>query len=123
MTVSLVHAPAYRWDHAVAPTASAEPATLAVLTINGMPRSLRTRVEQSMVICLRSEPLSAAPGTDVFAADWFTRWSVDHGCLQRGRIRCRQVISATPAEIDSLRRTLASLATNYGFDADVSAMN
>ncbi|AWB81492.1 hypothetical protein C3B44_03260 [Corynebacterium yudongzhengii] len=107
-------------DHHHDPT----PATQhARLTVSGLSLRLRPVIERAQVICLRSEPTAALPGTDPLEADFFTRWHRDRTADGQRGVRCQQVINGTAAEIDALRRVVTDIAAEAGFYADVSPVS
>ncbi|AIT61542.1 hypothetical protein [Corynebacterium doosanense] len=115
MTTTLSHAPARTWRARHTPPAT----RTAVLSVSGMPRELRSHVERAMESCLRSEPAQVPPGTDLVAADWFTRWERDRTEELFYAVRCRQVLTGTVAELEKLDHTLQSLADDHGFQATI----
>lgn len=75
-------APNNPWDDAdvtipVRPTRSA--ARFGVLTISGMPRELRARVETAMVVCIPGDSELEFPNADPLTAEWFTAWHRSSG--------------------------------------------
>lgn len=115
MTTTLSHAPTRTWRARHTPPAT----RTAVLSVSGMPRELRSRIERAMDRCLRSDPAPALPGTDPISADWFTRWERDRSVAHFYAVRCRQVLTGTPVELENLERELRLLAEDYGFEAAI----
>ncbi len=115
MTTTLI-APTY-----ARPLPCQSPIQRAVLTIHGMPRHLRLRVEELMAVHLSppaapvDEPLLLDP-EDVWDTIWFTRWRND-GSSQT--IGCREVIVAPAHELAEFRAHLAELAGTFRFHASV----
>ncbi|AGF73015.1 hypothetical protein [Corynebacterium halotolerans] len=95
----------------------------AVLTVSGMPKTLRPRIETAMVVCVPSEPELSAPTEDPFTASWFTSWWRDRPA-ERARedgvlLECRQVLTGSAAELDRLRIVVEGLADEYCFSGDL----
>lgn len=101
----------------------------AVLTIVGMPRTLRPAIERAMARCITTESEFIVPGDDPLTAQWYTRWYRDMpgdaelarvatGTLPVG-IGCRQVLTGTHEELAALGRAVELLAGEYGFNARV----
>ena len=95
------------------------PAQRAVLTIHGMPRHLRLRVEELMAVHL-SPP--AAPVEDLLSTEdiwdtvWFTRWHNDSASQTVG---CREVLVAPAHELAVFRARLLELAETFRFQVSV----
>lgn len=95
----------------------------AVLTISGMPRTLRQRVETAMVVCMPSPPDLSTLEEDPLTASWFTSWwrdrpserAEDAGVL----LECRQVLTGPAAELDRLRVVIEGLASEYFFSGEL----
>lgn len=90
--------------------------TRTVLTINGMPRHLRLRVEGLMYEHL-SDPAVAPPLTDIWDTAWFTRWRRDPS--RAGTVSCREVIEAPATELATFSSALGELAKTFRFEAQV----
>ncbi|KQB86847.1 hypothetical protein [Corynebacterium lowii] len=90
-----------------------------VLRVEGLPKRLRAEVEALMVRYLGSEPTAALPGVDPLYAHWCTRWERDG----RATVRCREILTATPAEFSRLHRALSGLAQEEGFYASVEEVS
>lgn len=99
----------------------ARPALTAVLTISGMPREFRPRVETAMAVCIASPSELIVAGADPLTAHWFTQWRRDP--FERGLIECREVITGTAREFDGLRVVLNNLAAEHNFDACVRVVD
>lgn len=95
----------------------AEPAQTAVLTISGMPRTLRPTVETAMVVCIPSPSELVAPGADPLTARWFTAWRRDP--FELGLVECREVITGAPCELSCLRELLVNLADEHRFEVEL----
>lgn len=97
----------------------------AVLTIHGMPRHLRLRVEELMAVHL-SPPAALGDGSgsafgvldpeDIWDTIWFTRWRNDSS---NRTIACREVIVAPAHELSEFRAHLAELSGTFRFHASV----
>ncbi len=92
----------------------------AMLTITGMPRALRPRIETVMVICIPSESELRVPGADPLTADWFTSWHRSHSRGPGSYLDCRQVLTGTDGELARLRDMVTRLARDHDFTADIS---
>ncbi len=94
----------------------------AVLTISGLPRALRQRVETAMVVCVPSQP-ELSTGEDPLTASWFTSWWRDRPSERAQNtgvlVECRQVLTGTAPELDRLRVVVEGLATEYGFSGNL----
>lgn len=133
VTITTYHVPAHGWLARKAAEAlwdtdntentlavTPQPATRsAVLTVTGLPARMRPVIERALVVCLRSEPPAAPPGTDPVTADFFTRWTRDITLGGGYGVRCRQVVTGTSAELDALQRVVSELAAENGFHAEV----
>ena len=95
-------------------------ARTAMLTITGMPRALRPRIETAMVICIPSESELRVPGADPLTADWFTSWHRSHSNGPGPYIDCRQILTGTECELARLRDMVTNLARDYDFTAELS---
>ncbi len=95
----------------------AKPAQTAVLTISGMPRGLRPRVETAMVVCISSPSELVTLGSEPLTARWFTAWRRDPFAL--GLVECREVITGTPRELMHLRDVLEHMADEYRFEVEL----
>ena len=91
-----------------------------MLTISGMPRALRPRIETAMVICIPSESELRVPGADPLTADWFTSWHRSHSNGPGPYIDCRQILTGTECELARLRDMVTNLARDYDFTAELS---
>lgn len=98
-------------------TLAAPSRTRCVLSITGMPRHLRLRIEGLMYEHL-SEPAVAPPLVSVWDMPWFTRWR--HEPSRAGAVSCREVIEAPREELATFRSALAELAQTFGFSASVA---
>lgn len=89
--------------------------TRAVLTISGMPKHLRLRVEELMVEHLSPPPAEygIAEIADVWDTTWFTRWHKEPG--RGATVSCREVLYAPAFEVAAFRATLAELAETFRF--------
>ncbi|RNE49566.1 hypothetical protein [Corynebacterium alimapuense] len=99
-------------------------ARTAVLTVTGMPRELRSRVEAAMSVCVPSESQLSIPGTNPLTADWFTSWCRDRSSEAEGHnasvlIGCRQVLTGEAAELELFNQVVSDLAQTHGFIAEV----
>lgn len=113
-------APEYPWETPDVTTGPG-PARTAVLTIAGMPRTLRRSIETAMAVCVPSESELCVPGADPLTADWFTAW---HRSAGPGvRVGCRQVITGTETEIAALERVVSQLAHEHDFTAELSLVD
>ena len=98
----------------------------AVLTVTGLPRQLRHKVETAMVVCIPSESELTVPASRILTAEWFTGWHRDratgpeHGEVLVG---CRQLLTGTTTELDRLRRVVEGLAREYHFSAEVTIVD
>lgn len=95
----------------------AKPAQTAVLSISGMPRELRPRIESAMVICVPSPSELVTLGSDPLTAHWFTAWRRDP--FELGLVECREVITGTPREFMNLRAVLENMADEHRFDVEL----
>ncbi len=99
------------------------PTTLtAVLTVTGLPRQLRPKVESAMVVCIPSTSELTVPASRILTAEWFTGWHRDRTTgPENGEVLvgCRQLLTGTTTELDRLRRVVEGLAREYRFSAEV----
>lgn len=116
-----------------APTLSpVAPRERAVLSISGMPRHLRLRVEELMAEHLSPAELSEfsldAAGLDdadlhdaaIWDTRWFTRWTRDPGRAGVApTVSCREIIDAPANELATFRAALTELAGTFQFSARV----
>ena len=112
-------APEYPWETPDVTTGPG-PARTAVLTIAGMPRALRPRIETAMVLCVPSDSALEIPGADPLTADWFTPWRRSGGRGPGLHVACRQVLTGTEEEFDRLRTVVENLARQHGFSAELT---
>lgn len=90
----------------------------AVMRVEAMPKRLRRRVEDLMVVCLSSEqPMSGTPD-DWMSAELFTQWR--RSLHQLGSVDCTQHLAAPRRELERLHRHLRQLAAEHGFSAELS---
>lgn len=95
-------------------------ANSAVLTISGMPRALRPRIESAMVLCMPSDSALEIPGADPLTADWFTPWRRSTGAGPGIHVACRQVLTGSDEEFARLRTVVDNLARRHGFHAELT---
>lgn len=106
---------------------ASDEATPAVLTVSGLPRHLRLRVESLISEHLSEPAVPALPaGTDIWDIPWFTRWRPDPprvdaaGRATRVTVSCREVITGSVTELDALAAALTELAQTFRFTARVT---
>ena len=114
------------------------PRERAVLSISGMPRHLRLRVEELMAEHLSPAELSEYAGEfagpdsadldddAIWDTRWFTRWRRDPGRTGINgagssvpTVSCREVIDAPANELAIFRAALNELASTFRFSARV----
>ena len=119
-------APNNPWDDADV-TIPALPARSAahfgVLTISGMPRALRPRVETAMVVCIPGESDLEIPDADPLTTEWFTAWHRSTGPSPGAHLSCRQLLTGSSRELDHLGRVVAELARSHGFTAELRVLD
>lgn len=116
-------APDHPWeipDVPARPAFTSDVARTAVLSITGMPRALRPRVETAMVLCIPSDSELSYAGADPLTAEWFTAWQRCEDAADGPRIACRQMITGTDEELRRLRTVVENLARNHGFTAELT---
>lgn len=100
---------------------SAPVACTAVLSIDGLPRSLRLAVEELMVRCIPSPSELVVPGIDPMDACWFTKW--ERSGHNPRLLSARQVLTGTPEELECFVRELSALAVARGFQASLRVVD
>ena len=113
-------APDHLWETSDVTAPATLTARTAVLTITGMPRALRPRIETAMVLCVPSDSALEIPGADPLTADWFTPWRRSGGRGPGLHVACRQVLTGTEEEFDRLRTVVENLARQHGFSAELT---
>ncbi|GAB3690176.1 hypothetical protein [Corynebacterium nasicanis] len=113
-------APDHLWETPDVSAPAILTARTGVLTISGMPRALRPRIETAMVLCLSRDSALEIPGADPLTSDWFTPWRRSGGRGPGLHVACRQVLTGTPEEFERLRAIVDNLADRYCFDAELA---
>ncbi|MDO5513216.1 hypothetical protein [Corynebacterium sp.] len=91
----------------------------AVLSISGLPRRLRPRIESLIADCLPEDSPLEIPGADPLTANWFISWHRSAGPDNRVYVACRQVLYAAADQLRDLDEALTTISRDHGFQAEV----